>query len=776
MKKLFYSFAMLIALVGCSDGGDDPVVEPTTGDDKISATGITVESPEGLSFAWEEGSTISLFRSKTNEKFVYNSASNEFEKKDKLEKKEPMDANYGVMPYKGTTRVANGEVKMEFPSRQTYAANGVCFAENPMVGVSASASTTDMQFKNLGGYAVVKVYGTAVIKSIAIEGMNGETLAGTAMVAASADAEPTFSITALPSKTVTVTAETPVELGLTAEEATPFYLMVPPTTFEAGFIVILTDSYGNVRKKNFKVDDENPAVSIARNEVVEIATIELAEKLPTKTILDVQFNEDGTATDEGIYGLEVVLVDESGVDPFVYKHPKFKENNIARFNHNAHNNRLENTGYYKIDYSANEEMKATIADGFALEVVTLNTAWSFDWWSVPVSTDAFRLMRQGDLSNNPWTFTYNNGGGWWPGNVTGINATLEKNKYHHTVYMYDADNMQVQVYQDGILSGLKEGVAEFLPGQWLSIGGTLDNGNSLAMQWNGEVALVRMYDQILEPAEIAEKFNDLKLPEEGSVAPKVTINTPMLDVKFNENKTAQNVGSLSDLVVSNAAEMGHNMDNTDMINVDGFGWVPKFKTDPHNGDSWDNWYRIPYTDEFKSKLEDGFTFEILCFHDGNPGDFYVRPVSADKWCVHLRCNGGGGFHYWQTCVNADDGHWSQWGQQYNGYGNNNNKPVFNKDTGVVMTSYAHYVLVWDAAAGKFGTFVDGNYNGGDITAFNVGNVLNICGMPHRDGQAQHGWRGKVAMVRVYDEVFTQEHVLARYNELQPAIEKLNATN
>ena len=91
MKKLFYSFAMLIALVGCS-GGDDPVVEePTTGNDAIPAAGITVESPEGLSFAWEEGSTISLFRSKTNEKFVYNSASNEFVKTDKLEKKEPME-------------------------------------------------------------------------------------------------------------------------------------------------------------------------------------------------------------------------------------------------------------------------------------------------------------------------------------------------------------------------------------------------------------------------------------------------------------------------------------------------------------------------------------------------------------------------------------------------------------------------------------------------------------------------------------------------------------
>lgn len=181
---------------------------------------------------------------------------------------------------------------------------------------------------------------------------------------------------------------------------------------------------------------------------------------------------------------------------------------------------------------------------------------------------------------------------------------------------------------------------------------------------------------------------------------------------------------------------------------------PKFKTDPHNGDSWDNWYRIPYTADFKSKLED----EALPFEDPlatmAAGDFYVRPVSADKWCVHLRCNGGGGFHWWQTCVNADNGHWSQWGQQYNGCGNGNKKPIFNKDTYWCCDDILRslHPRLQDKEAGKFGTYVDGNYNGGDYTGFNVGDVLNINGMPHRDGQAQHGWRGKVAMVRVYDEI------------------------
>ena len=762
---------MLIALVGCS-GGDDPVVEePTTGNDAIPASGITVESPEGLSFAWEEGSTISLFRSKTNEKFVYNSASNEFEKKDKLEKKEPMDANYGVMPYKGTTRVANGEVKMEFPSRQTYAANGVCFAENPMVGVSASASTTDMQFKNLGGYAVVKVYGTAVIKSIAIEGMNGETLAGTAMVAPEVDADPTFSITALPSKTVTVTAETPVELGLTAEEATPFYLMVPPTTFEAGFIVILTDSYGNVRKKNFKVDEENPAVSIARNEVVEIATIELKEKLPTQTILDVKFNEDGTAVDEGIYGLGVNLMGEP-TNTYVYKHKDFKRN-VARFHNVRINNDITNHSYYKVDFSGEDEtsvaIRETIADGFALEVVTLGTAANWDWWLSPVGTDAYRFLLKGGRDNYAWNFTFNNGGGWFPGNINKINTDYEFGKYMHDVYVYDADNMQIQVWHNGTLLGLVENVADFNSGNYLTIGGYAEANENLFMQWNGEVAMVKMYDQALEPAEVAEKFKDLKMPE-GSLAPAATYSEPLIDFKWNADKTATNAGTQTDLTVKSVPAA-----HTVMMNVEGFGNIVKFDLQSGNNE-WnkEGFWNIDYStnEAFKAKLQDGFTFEFVCVADKNPGDFYCRAAATDTFGCHLRCTGGGGMHYWQAYFNGNNEVWWNLGNTTDGYQN-----ICVKDTGKNMESFAHVVCVYNPEKKMYYTYYNGHGNAGwgNVGEFNVGNFVGVPGMPGNPGGMQHGWVGKVAIVRMYDEPFNVEQILARYNDLKPVIEKLNTT-
>ena len=753
------------AMVACGDDGGEEVVVVEQSTD-IAASSFTLESPEGTTFAWTEGSRLSLFRSNTNERFAYDAAGDVFKKEDKLKMGEPFENAYAVYPYKGTNRVSNGDIKTEVPAAQTYSADGVNFEDAPMVGMSATASDPTMELKNLCGVAVVKLYGSAIVKSVAITGNNGEVLAGTAMAEIGEDGNPTFDIVALQNNTVTLTAEEPVALGATAEEATPFYLLVPPTTFENGFVVTIVDSYGNIRKKNFKVDEENPAASIARNEVAIIAEYELAEKKPLQTILDVQFNEDGTAVDEGIYGLDVTLVGDINPYVYTYKHPKFKANNIARFGHIAHNDGGKKFSYYKVDYSANEEMKATIADGFALEVVYVNTAWSWDWWSVPVSTNAFRLMRKGDLDKNAWNFTFNEGGGWWPGNVTGINATLEKNKYHHTIYMYDADNQCVQVYQDGILLGMREGIAEFNPGAWLTIGGFTEGDGSLFMQWNGEVALVKMYDQAMTADEVATKFNDLKLPDAPAEPASPALSTPLFDIKWNADKTATNAGTQTSLEILSKPN-----DNTTIIDVEGYGKIANFNNEIHNRTYADGWYRIDYSsdEDFRSKLQNGFSMEMLVVSNFDQGQFWMRPFSTNKWGIMLK---DGDRKRWVAFANSADNDWSAYGNsQNNGY------EVYVKDQITKDESFSHLVYIWNAEAKEWGTYVDGNFNGGHILHdFNVGTIMNINGMPYTDRlETAHGWNGKVAMVRIYDEVMTQDQVLHRFADLQDEIQKLNTT-
>ena len=73
MKKLFYSLFIAAAMVACGDDGGEEVVVVEQSTD-IAASSFTLESPEGTTFAWTEGSRISLFRSNTNERFAYDAA------------------------------------------------------------------------------------------------------------------------------------------------------------------------------------------------------------------------------------------------------------------------------------------------------------------------------------------------------------------------------------------------------------------------------------------------------------------------------------------------------------------------------------------------------------------------------------------------------------------------------------------------------------------------------------------------------------------------------
>ena len=772
MKKLFYSLAILAAMVSCST---DDTVDPAPAPAEVAYT-ATVEAVGNAEMAWASNSKISVFRSIVHERFGYNAETQNFKKEDSVDPKDAYANIYAVYPYKSTTRVAtNGEIKFELSDEQTYVDGQFNFAENPMVAVTADANATEFEFKNLCGYVEVKLYGTAAISSIAINGANGEDLAGTITAKMEVGGEPTFTVVGNKRQAVSVTSSEPVIIGATEEEATSFYLMVPPTTFEGGYTIAVTDSYGNVRKKNFRVDEENPAVSVARGQVVNVATYELAEKLPLKTILDVQFNLDGTATDAGIYGMDVQLVGDANPYSYVYKHPEFKANNIAHFMHMGHNDYGKKLSYYKVDYQSNEEMLATMADGFSLEIVTYGSVMSYDWWSCPVGSDAFRIFRKGDLDGNEMFYNMNSDGAWWPynGNASAYKTStvFEKDKYIHTTYIYDADNQTVSIYNDAQLVGLTEGVAEFKVGRWLTIGGYVESEyGDLMMQWNGEVALVKMYDQPLTYEEVAEKYTALKLPEASAEPAAPALSTPLFDIKWDANKNATNVGTQSSLEVNSLPS-----DKTSVQNVDGFGYVVNFNEDIHNGTYKSGFYRIDYTndEDFKNKLRDGFSFEVVCLSNFDQGQFWMRPASSNKWGFMMR---DGGHKRWATYANHGDDSWGACGNiQTGGYhvywdGGNAYWPAVNK-----MTSFAHIVYVYNAEAKEFGTFVNGNWNGGHQEHnFDVGSVLNVNGIPYiRDVEMAHGWNGKVAIVRVYDEAMTQDQVVARYKALQPTIASLN---
>ena len=102
-----------------------------------------------------------------------------------------------------------------------------------------------LSFKNVCGYIALKVYGKNIaVSSITFEGNDGETIAGKADINVGLDVAPSVSKYYNGTGSITLECKDFVTIGSTAETATIFWLVVPPTKFEKGFTVTVTDKDG----------------------------------------------------------------------------------------------------------------------------------------------------------------------------------------------------------------------------------------------------------------------------------------------------------------------------------------------------------------------------------------------------------------------------------------------------------------------------------------------------------------------------------------------------
>ena len=773
MKKLFYSFAILMALVGCSEdpatGGNDNGGEEPAPEAKVAFT-ATLEAIGEEELAWPEDSAISVFRSMANEKFVYNAEEEQFEKADNSNTTAKIPYFYAIHPYSTMSSSVSsaGKVTTSIPSKQTYVAGTFNFAQLPMVAV-AEKDATEFEFKNLCGFLCVKIYGNAGIKSVEIKGNNNETLAGGAAFELEAGNTPSYSMGTMGAKEITLEMDGVEALGATAEEAKEFWFIVPPTTFSNGLSIAVVDEYDNTLRKNYAGE-----IVIARNEVTALTEVmEVKAKIPAKVIFDAQFNLDGTVTDKGIFGLTVETIkNEAGETPnmLVYTHPDFEGNNVAHFNFIPHNE-MRNHSYFELNYEQNEEFKAALEGGLTFEIVTAHTFNIWDWWQCPAATDTFRFFHKCDANNNIWVAGFN-GAEWWPWNGGGqafeTSTYLVKNQYQHSIYVYDPNMQAIYTYTNGVKDGERTEVIDFLTGKRLTIGGYPHQNGGLAMAYSGDVAMVKIYDQPLSEEEVAEKYAALSLPETTSVPAPAEISAPLLDIKWDADLQASNAGTQTSLTIQSVPSAA-----TSVVNVDGFGYVLNTGHTVNNSDFTDGFYRVDYSQDadFKSKLQDGFTMELICIHDGNPGDFWVRPVSSDSWGFMLHTGDNGATHHWRVFGNGNNDGWDRHG------GVRDFDTVFKRDEGVVMTSFDHLLFVYSTdGTHSWSAYYNGKeyYLGGTAGEFKVGNFFNVNGMPYNDVKAAHGFKGGIAVARIFDETFSSDQMEQRYKDMQPTLEKLNA--
>ena len=281
MKRMSFGLAVLIALSACT------VEKPyKSGLEELSFTSGIEErvedkasSPETKTYLdqvngeyqihWNQGDAITIFFDTFNGKYLFtgndgstaggfNPASSEsgspFTTGIELER------YYAIYPYAESTSISSGVISFEFPATQTYAENSFGQGAGVMSAVTAGPADTHLSFRNVTGYLKLFIYGGAKVQSIVLTGKNEEKLSGPAQITAVYGEAP---VTVMTGATASVTlACGGVQTGATEDEATVFYIAIPPTNFTQGFTVEITDVDGKVMTMS-----TNSPTAVNRNRV-----------------------------------------------------------------------------------------------------------------------------------------------------------------------------------------------------------------------------------------------------------------------------------------------------------------------------------------------------------------------------------------------------------------------------------------------------------------------------------------------------------------------------
>ena len=156
-----------------------------------------------------------------------------------------------VYPYRESTQIDEDEVlTVELPAIQSFADKSFGREANTMVSVT---SDDMLQFKSLGGYLKIKLYGEDVtVYSVSLKGNKGEKLSGKATVIMPLNGNPSIEMAQDAGTEITLKCEEPVTLGATADLSTEFWFAIPPVDFEEGFVISVQLFDGYVKKATSK--------------------------------------------------------------------------------------------------------------------------------------------------------------------------------------------------------------------------------------------------------------------------------------------------------------------------------------------------------------------------------------------------------------------------------------------------------------------------------------------------------------------------------------------
>ena len=257
---------MLIS-IGCSTKMEDPAQTLR----KFKGTFEEAETRTYLDnlirLRWNAGDKITIFEGTTrNKQYVFlgetgdNAGDFDYVKAG-FGTGNDVDRHYAIYPYNSGTKLhEDGYITYTLPSTQNYAEGSVGLGANPMVAITADLDDYDLIFKNAGSFLCLKLYGAQqTVGSIVLTTNNGESIAGKAFITPHYGSTPDCEMQEVISS-VTLACSTGTSIGETKEEATSFWIVIPPVKMQQGLTVTVSGFYGG--SQTFAV---NSNLEFARN-------------------------------------------------------------------------------------------------------------------------------------------------------------------------------------------------------------------------------------------------------------------------------------------------------------------------------------------------------------------------------------------------------------------------------------------------------------------------------------------------------------------------------
>ncbi len=283
-----------------------------------------VYADDKLRVLWDAEDHISIFNKYTyNQEYRFagktgdNSGAFKIVPNDDFVTGNELDLVYAVYPYQESTSIDNdGVLTVTLPATQAYRENSFGRGANTMVSCTAN---NQLLFKNIGGYLSLKLYGENVsVSSISIKGNKGEPLAGEAVVVSTTNAVPTLTMSPQATTEITLRMDEPVKLGTTAEDATVFWLVIPPVTFEEGFTLTVANSAGDTFVKSTTKPFSLSRNTLSRMSALKVDLKDTADPVES-TLAEIADCADGTLVKTGPVKvmaestLGVIIADETGL-------------------------------------------------------------------------------------------------------------------------------------------------------------------------------------------------------------------------------------------------------------------------------------------------------------------------------------------------------------------------------------------------------------------------------------------------------------------------------